>query len=251
MKKQHILIVIIILLLPACVLNAERYRKWEFVNPAHLRVTITPEKPEIVAGEIATFTITVRNRTNHTVKIHYPTGQQWDLAAYHGKTQIYRWSQGYTWADSPHTIPLKAGEARSQQLTWLTVDRNNMPLPHDSYIIHGMAMISPRHIVSNDCQIRLLPPAVKPTKTIEARLNQHFDIELPRYSGKYEIDWKIDYKYNDNRISVFSVNRTADKTVLTFLPKRVGHVEFHLYAYHEMQDATKSIERRSFRIEVK
>ncbi|EKD81686.1 MAG: hypothetical protein ACD_39C01690G0002, partial [uncultured bacterium] len=98
MKNQHILTVILMLLLPACVLNAESYRKWEFVNPASLKITIEPEKPEIVAGTIATFTVTVRNRTNHVVKIHYPTGQQWDLATYHGNTQIYRWSQGYTWA---------------------------------------------------------------------------------------------------------------------------------------------------------
>ncbi|EKD84326.1 MAG: hypothetical protein ACD_39C00105G0002 [uncultured bacterium] len=251
MKNQHILTVILMLLLPTCLLQAESYRKWEFVNPAHLLITITPEKPEIVSGTVATFTITIRNRTDKTVKIHYPTGQQWDLATFHGRTQIYRWSQGFVWADAPHTIPLKSGETRSEQLTWLTVDRNNTPLPHGVYTAQGMVMTVPRHLVSNDCHIRLLPPEIKPTQLIETRLNQHFDIELPRFSGKHEIDWKIDYVYNDNRISIYSVNKTTDKTVVTFLPKRVGHVEFHLYAYHDTQDETKSIERRSFRIEVK
>lgn len=239
------------LLLTAGVISGQHYNKWEFMNPADLKVTITPDKPEIISGTVATFTVTVSNRTNHTVKIHYPTGQQWDLATYHGKTQLFRWSQGNVWADAPHTIPLKQGESRSQQLAWLTVDRNGEPLPHGVYKAQGMAMIRPRHLVSNNCSIRLLPPEIKAMQTIETRLNQHFDIELPRYSGKYELDWQIDYVYNDNRIAIHSANRTGDKTVITFQSKRVGHVEFHLYAYHENQDATRSIERRSFRVEVK
>ncbi|NLF97339.1 MAG: hypothetical protein GX569_11405 [Candidatus Riflebacteria bacterium] len=251
MKYQHLLTVILVLLIAQCPLHAKDYRKWEFVNPADLKITITPEKLELISGTIATFTITISNRTNHTVKIHYPTGQQWDLATYHGRTQIFRWSQGYEWADAPHTIPLKRGETRSEQLSWLTVDRNGEPLPHGIYRAQGMVMIAPRHLVSNDCKIRLLPPEIKPQQLIETRLNQFFDIELPRYSGKRELDWQIDYVYNDNRIAVHSVNRTADKTIFTMHPMRVGHVEFHLYAYHDIQDATRSLERRSFRVEVR
>lgn len=251
MKYQHILSVILILLFASSSVVAGKSYKWEFINPSHLQITITPEKPEIIAGTLATFTITIRNRTNHTVNIHYPTGQQWDLATYHGTTQIFRWSQGYEWADAPHTIPLKRGETRSEQLTWLTVDRNGEALPHGIYRAHGMVMIAPRHLISNDCTIRLLPPEIKPQQLIEARLNQLFDIELPRFSGKHELGWQIDYVYNDNRISLHSLNKTADKTIVTFRPQRVGHVEFNLYAYHETQDATRSIERRSFRVEVR
>jgi len=251
MKHQYLFSAVLVLFLAASTLTAQNYRKWEFVNPADLQVTITPEKSELISGTIATFTVTIRNRTNHSIKLHYPTGQQWDLATYHGDTQIFRLSQGYIWVDSPHSIPLKRGETRSEQLTWLTVDRNGEPLPHGIYSAHGMAMIAPRHIVSNSCRIRLLPPELKPQQLIETRLNQMFDIELPRRSGKRELDWQIDYVYNDNRISVHSVNRTADKVIVTFHPTRVGHVEFHLYAYHDTQDATRSLERRSFRVEVR
>ena len=251
MKHKYLLSAILVLFLTTGSLSAESYRKWEFVNPADLQITITPEKAELISGSVATFTITIRNRTNHTVNLHYPTGQQWDLAAYHGRTQIFRRSQGSIWADAPHTIPLKRGETRSEQLTWLTVDRNDTPLPHGIYSAHGMVMISPRHLVSNDCQIRLLPAEIKPVQIIETRLNQFFDIELPRYSGKRELEWHIDYVYNDNRIAIQSINRTADKVVVTFNPKRVGHVEFHLYAHHDTQDATRSLERRSFRVEVR
>lgn len=251
MKNQHLLIVIIMMLLPACTLRAEKYRKWEFINPADLQITMTTEKPEIIAGTVATFTITIRNRTDKTVNIHYPTGQQWDFATYHNKIQIYRWSQGTIWADSPHTIPLKSGETRSEKLTWLTIDRNGVPLPQGIYTANGMVMTVPRFLVSSDCQVRLLPAEIKPTKIIETRLNQYFDIELPRYSNLRELDWKIDYVYNDNRISIHSVSKVKDKFVVTFHPKRVGHVEFNLYAFYETTDETSSLERRSYRIEVK
>ena len=251
MKNQYIIIAILMILLPACALHAEKYRRWEFINPAHLQITMTPEKPEIIAGTIATFTITIRNRTDKTVNIHYPTGQQWDLATYHNKVQIYRWSQGLIWADAPHTIPLKQGETRSEKLSWLTLDRNGLPLPQGVYTAHGMVMTVPRFLVSNDCQIRLLPAEIKATQIIEAKLNQYFDIELPRYSSRRELEWKIDYAYNDNRISIHSVSRTEDKMVITFQPKRVGHVEFNLYAFYDTTDETSSLERRSYRIEVK
>lgn len=251
MKNTRTLLFIVICILLSCSASAESYRKWEFVNPADLQITIAPEKPEIIAGTTATFTITIRNRTDKTVKIHYPTGQQWDLAAYHNGTQIYRWSQGLIWEESPHTIPLKTGEVRTEKLTWDTVDRHGMPLPHSLYTVHGMVMTTPRFLVSNDCSIRLLPADIKKMEVIEARLNQMFDIELPRYSGISELNWKIDYIYNDNRISIHRVAKQDKKLTITFHPKRVGHVEFHLYGHVDTKDETISLERRSFRIEVK
>lgn len=251
MKNTHLLLFFTLFMLLANMTSAQSYRKWEFVNPADLQITISPEKTEIIAGTMATFTITIRNRTDKTVKIHYPTGQHWDLAAYHNKTQIYRWSQGLMWADSPHTIPLKTGETRSEKLSWTTIDRHGLPLPQGVYQINGMVMTSPRFLVSNDCSIRLLPPEIKKTEVVEARLNQMFDIEVPRYSGIRELTWKIDYVYNDNRLSIHRIAKQDKKLIITFQPKRVGHVEFHLYGYMDTKDETISLERRSYRIEVK
>jgi len=251
MKKHFMILITLLFLTGACQLYAQTYRQWEFVNPASLQITINPEKDEIFAGDTATFTITIRNRTDKTIHIHYPTGQQWDLAAYHNRTQIFRWSQGMTWSESPHSIPIKAGETRSEKLSWQTTDRLGFPLPQGVYTAHGMVITKPRNLVSNDCKIRLLPPEVKKMEVIETRLNQLFEIEVPRYSGARELTWKIDYVYNDNRISVHSV-RKQDKTMtIVFHPKRAGYVEFHLYGHHDVQNETLSLERRSFRIEVK
>lgn len=251
MKYTRPLLLLIFLLLLSSTASAERYRKWEFINPADLQITIIPDKPEIIAGTTATFTICIRNKTDKTVKIHYPTGQQWDLAVYHDRTQIYRWSQGLEWAASPHTIPLKTGETRSEKLYWTSIDRHGLPLPQGVYQIHGMVMTSPRFLVSNDCSIRLLPPKIEKTQVITAKLNQMFDIELPRYSGSRELTWKIDYVYNDNRIAIHRIAKVDNKLVITFQPKRVGHVEFHLYGHIDTKNETISLERRSFRIEVK
>lgn len=251
MKKLLNILILILFFNSACQICAENYRQWEFVNPSDLQVTISPEKNEIIAGNIATFTITIRNRTDKTVSIHYPTGQQWDLATYHNRVQIFRWSQGMTWRDAPHSIPIKSGETRSEKLSWQTTDRLGYPLPQGIYTAHGMVMTKPRNLVSNDCKIRLLPPEVKKMEVIEARLNQLFEVEVPRYSGIKELSWKIDYVYNDNRLSITSVRKAEKTMTIVFHPKRVGHVEFHLYGYHDVQNETLSLERRSFRIEVK
>ncbi len=251
MKSKHTLHALILLLAVCHSACAQSWRKWEFINPADLQITIVPEAEEIIAGKTATFTITIRNRTDKTVNIPYETGQQWDLAAYHERTQIFRWSQGMTWADAPHAIPLKTGETRSETLTWDTIDRNGLPLPQGVYNVQGMVMTRPRYLVSNDCRIRLLPAEIKKGEIIEAKLNQVFEIEVPRYSGNQELAWQIDYVYNDNRISVHRIEKMDNKMIIYFHPKRVGHVTFHLFAHHDTQNASVSLERRTFRVEVK
>ncbi|MGM0598886.1 MAG: BsuPI-related putative proteinase inhibitor [Candidatus Rifleibacteriota bacterium] len=221
------------------------------MNPAHLEIKAWPEKKEIIAGTIATFTIQIRNRTDKTIDIFYPTGQRWDYAIFHHDTQIYRWSQGLEWAEAPHSVPLRPGKPIKHKMSWRSIDRLGRPLPVSRYRFTGMVMTKPRHLVSNTCSIDLLPPEVKKRKVLTAKLNQFFEIELPRYSSYYELKWQIRYEYNDNRIAIHNVEKTSDKTIITFKAKRKGHVNFHFYARRDIQDFGDSIERRSYRVIVK
>ena len=248
MIKKLILVIILVCVASA---PAQAWRKWEYINPAHLQITITPDKPEIFAGDIATFTIRVRNRTDKPVYLDFATGQRFDLAGYHDRLQIFRWSQGLTWHRAPHSLSLVPGEDLTHKIAWKTTDRMGRPLPQGVYRAKGMLMVSPRHLVSNTCSFRLVPPEVKETEVVEARLNQYFNIEVPRFHDKLELNWHIDYVYNDNRISVERIAKTEDKTVITFHPKRAGHVTFHLYAFRLHSNLTESVERRTYRIEVK
>jgi hypothetical protein len=250
MKKKFTVFILLFFVIFATQAKAE-LRKWEFVNPADLEIKAWPEKPEIIAGETATFTIQIRNRTDKTVDIFYPTGQHWDYAVFHNGTQIYRWSQGLRWEEAPHSIPLRVGQPITYQMSWQSRDRLNSPLPQGVYRIHAMVMTSPRHLVSNTFSVRLLPPEIKKTETIKVGLNSFFEIELPRYSGIQELDWQIMYEYNDNRISIHDLRKHDDKLVLIFKAKRTGHVNFHLFARRDTMKFEESIERRSYRIEVK
>jgi hypothetical protein len=250
MTKKFTLFILLLFVFVAALPTAA-WRKWEFINPSDLEIKAWPERNEIIAGQTATFTIQIRNKTDKTIDIFYPTGQRWDYAVYHGGLQIYRWSQGLTWEDAPHSIPLRPGEPITHQMTWETVDRLGRTLPQGVYRFQGMVMTKPRYLVSNTCSIRLLPPEVKKTKIINAKLNSFFDIELPRYSGKQELDWQIIYEYNDNRIAIHDITKSSDKMVVTFKAKRTGHVNFHLYARHDTLDFSESIERRSYRVVVK
>lgn len=251
MKNTLYMLFVMFLLLSGDAVSAQTLRKWEFINPADLQITVASDRLEMISGDTATFTVTIRNRTDKTINIPYKTGQQWDLAAYHNRTQIYRWSQGLTWADAAHSVPLKAGETRSQKLCWTSTNRLGLPLQQGTYTIQGMVMTQPRFLVSNDCTITLLPNEIKKTEVINAKLNQIFEIEVPRYSGNRDLNWQVEYIYNDNRISVHRVEKTSDKIIIFFHPKRVGHVTLHLFAHHDTQDVSVSLERRTFRIEVK
>jgi len=249
MKSIRILFVIMLSILSISPVFA--WRKWEYINPSDLEIKIKPSLPEITAGETATFTISIRNKSDKTVNVFFPTGQRWDLATYHDGTQIYRWSQGYYWSDAPHSVPIRAGKSMSKQLSWETVDRLGRALPKGVYQAQGMVMTKPRYLVSNMCSIRLIPSSIKKQKLIQTRIGKFFNIDLPRYYNSEELIWKVNYIYNDNRVSIHKVSKEGKNTTITFKAKRRGHVIIQLYAFFERKQIDEAVERRSFRVEVK
>ena len=215
-----------------------------------LEVTIHPDRPEFTAGSIATFTIRLTNRNKYTSVVYYSTGRQWDMVLYKDGSQFFRWSNGYTWKESPHSIVLKPGESRSEKLSWVSVNKYGQTLPQGVYKCVGLATCYPKTIVSKEVRFRLTPPSVVAKEIIRTNLNQCFDIELPRFGDDSELLWKIVYVNNDNRISLTKRIIKENSIVITFLPKRLGHVEFDLYAYPETLNSSVSLERRSYRVEV-
>jgi len=229
---------------------AAAWRKWEYVQPHDLEITLRPEMPEVVAGEIATFTIKVRNRADKTVDLRFETGQRWDLAAFHDNTQVWRWSNMLRWEEAPHSIPIRTDRPETAVLGWRTVDRNGVPLPQGVYKVQGMVMCEPRALVSNAVAIRLLPPVEQRLDTMKVKIGSYFEVKVPRVIKGRQVRWDIDYDYNDNRID--PVERRSDDAneIITFVAKRVGHVTVHLYEHPEFQHADSSLERRTFRVDV-
>lgn len=248
---KFVKLLFIVILVVFVVTPVQAWRKWEHTNPSDIEIRIRPNTPEVVSGEIATFTISIRNRTDKTVKMFYPTGQRWDLAVFHYKTQIYRWSQGYMWEEAPHTVPIRAGNTLSYELSWRAVDRLDRPLPKGVYHAQGMVMTKPRYLVSNKCSIRLVPAVVKKQKVVKTNIGKYFNIKLPRYSGVDELTWKIVYVRNDNRLKINSIKKEGKNTTLVFQAKRRGYVIVHLYAHYARKRVDEAIERRTFRVEVK
>jgi len=241
------------LLLLLCLLapsHAEAMRKWEYVNPQEIEIRITPEKAEITAGEVATFTISIRNRTDKAVNIPFATGQRWDLAVWHYETQIYRWSQGKYWSETPHSIPVRPGVNETYKLAWRSIDRNSCALPQGDYRIVGMVMTQPRFLCSNTTRVRLLPPKLVPGKLVKVRLAQAFELDLPTFFDREAINWKIEFDYNDNRVMLIGQRQTSNTVTYVFNAERPGHVMMRLYAFPLLKDVTCSLERRSYRVEV-
>lgn len=229
---------------------AAAWRKWEHVQPHEVEITLRPATPEIVAGEVATFTIKVRNRTDKTISLRFETGQRWDLASFHEDTQIWRWSNMLRWEEAPHSVPVRTDRPETSTLSWQTVDRNGAPLPQGIYKVQGMVMCSPRALVSNAVSIRLLPPVERRLDTMKVKVGTHFEVRVPRFVRNRGVTWDIDYDYNDNRVDPVERRSDDGNETITFIARRVGHVTIHLYEHPEFQHADRSLERRTFRVEV-
>jgi hypothetical protein len=230
--------------------EAIRWRPWEFINPGDLEITTVMEKAEIIAGEVATFTIRVRNKTDKTVKIPFETGQRWDYAVFHNETQIYRWSQGLRWEEAQHTLDIKAHKTETFTMSWPSLDRNNTPLPQGMYRIQGMVMAAPRHLVAGRASIRLLPARVLDRKIIKARMGQPFEVTVPRYMGINEILWEVRYVYNDNRVGHVETRCDGKNYIFVFMGERKGHVTVHFYGHPQCQFEDRSLERRTFYVDI-
>ncbi len=226
------------------------YSKYHYGYLKGIEVKITPEKLEIPSGSIATFTVTLTNKNKYPITIDYPTGREWDMFVTYNERPIFRWSNGFRWEEAPHSIALMPKESRSQTFTWVAVNKTGDPLYQGIYKCVGLVTSSPKIIVSNAVKIRLTPPSVVARKTIKTNLNQCFEIELPRFSDNQELKWEIIYRNNDNRIGLTSKKIKSNSFVYTFMPKRLGHVEFDLYAFPHILNNKVSLERRSYRIEV-
>lgn len=244
---KKLLTIFFIVLLP---LQSHAWRKWEYINPAHVELSIQPIKKEIVAGEKAIFVIRAKNKSDKPITLFFKTGQQYDLAGYSENSQIFRYSQGMMWQEAPHSIELFPGKDLTHEISWQTIDRNGCPLPQGLYRVKGMLMVSPRHLVTNTTSFRLLPPKDVEPQKIKARLNQLLSIDLPRYQGQRELIWEIQYINNDNRAHIHKRTVENDKAIIVFYPKRLGQFSFHLYAYIDTKTIKQSIERRTYIVDV-
>jgi len=227
------------------------WRRWEYINTRDVEVTVRGDKPEMPAGDCATFTVTVRNRTDKCVKVDFFGGQHADLAVYHHRAEIWRWSQynRYTWRDARHSLPINPGETLTFPMMWKSVDRMNQPLPQGDYRIVGVIMSTPRRMMSNATTIRLTPPR-RYRDTIYVKIMRPFELKLPRFLDGNQVYWHPYFDYNDNRLDVINSKEDGDQTVVRLLPKRLGHVTVNFLGYKPLRGKMQSRERRAFRIEV-
>ncbi|MBI3038040.1 hypothetical protein HYY75_03160 [bacterium] len=226
------------------------WQKWEFIHPSDVEIRLKPDNPEVVSGETATFSLIVYNKSDKPLSLPFKTGHRWDMAVYHYDTQIWRSSNGQSWEEAPNSISILPRQTEIQRLSWKAIDRLGNPLPQGIYRAEGIAMLAPRHLISNKVSIRLLPPTLKKNERIRVKIHQTFEIEVPHYIDGREVQWIVDYVYNDNRISHLITRATYDKFVWVFRGDRPGRVTMYLYAFPPFKGPGHSLERRTYPVEV-
>lgn len=252
-KKRLLIVVIIILNFCIEVVNCatwHNYRRWEYIQPHEFEVTIQPEKKEIIAGEIATFTIIVRNKTKDKLKLNFRTGQRYDLAVWHNGTQIYRWSQDKIWADTPNCLSLMPNATEKFVVSWRTVDRNYCPLPSGIYDVVGILTVLPRAIMSNTTRIELLPSRLYEGEEIKTRVNQVFELQLPIVIDLRPVDWAIEYNNNRNHVKIIKEAQKGNYKIISFYAQRPGRILIKAYAHYVFQDKTRCLERRIYSVHI-
>ena len=227
------------------------WRRWEYVQSKELGLTIAPDRLEMPTGDTATFTLTVRNRTDKPVRLRFFSGQHADFSVYHAGTEIFRWSQanGLSWRDAPHIIELGAGDNRTYKMAWTARDRCGMPLPQDVYRGVGMLMLTPRRMMSNMAAIRLTPPR-RERDAVRVKIDRPFELRVPRQIDGKPVWWKTTYEYNDGRIEQLTSREEGNEWILNFRGLRLGHVVVHLLAYQPLRGVTDAMLRRTWRVEV-
>ena len=246
MKKILLIIYILISTVSISYAATDYHYGWH----PKLECSITPLFDQLSTGEIATFSITLRNRSDKPVEIGYKTGQEWDLVILHNNKQIYRWSSRFRWDNKSFSNMLKPGKSISTTLSWKAINRYMQPVTQGYYTARGIAMIEPKHLVSSDCVFRIYPPNIVKEEYFKVKLNRLFEITIPAHNGTDELSWRIEFKHNRNQLGIRSSKRDKEKVTILMHPKRYGDVYFDLYACPMKKRNNKSVEKRSYHIEI-
>lgn len=248
MKTKHIFLLLYLFLMSI----SASYASNDYYYGLHpkLECTITPNFSEMPSGETASFTITLRNKSDKSVKIDYSTGQEWDLVIIHNKKQIYRWSSGFKWEEKPFSNMLKPGKSISATLPWKAVSKYGMPVSQGDFVARGIAMIEPKHLVSSDYKFRVFPPSIVKQEFFKVKLNRLFEVKIPAHNDTDELRWRIEFTHNRNQLGIRNIKRDKENVTILMHPKRYGFVEFNLYACPMKYRENKSVEKRKYRIEI-
>jgi len=85
--------------------------------------TLAADRARYSQGETIRLTLVKVNVTSSPVTLHYRTGQRFDLAAFQGGQEVWRWSANRVFTQASARVVLRPGETQSFRAAWDQRDR--------------------------------------------------------------------------------------------------------------------------------
>ena len=124
-------------------------------TPNQTKPIITYESVELVLytdkttyelGEVITITLTVTNKGNSSLKLTFPSAQQYDFVITMGGEEIWRWSHDKMFAAVLTEGTLAPSESTVYQEKWPQKDYQGEPVPPGSYQVIGVLTAHPESV---------------------------------------------------------------------------------------------------------
>jgi hypothetical protein len=98
-----------------------------------LVVVLASDRPAYTVGTMATFTLAVDNPSDTSVMLTFPSEQRYDVVAFVGEVEVWRWSAGRDFADAESERSFPPGVTLLGRVTWDWRDASGAPLPPGTY----------------------------------------------------------------------------------------------------------------------
>jgi hypothetical protein len=108
-----------------------------------LRALITLNEGSYAAREPVVMTLTVRNTTDRTINLTFPTAQRYDFIVSKGKMVVWQWSHGRMFAQVRGRHSVAPGDSISYDITWDQKDLDGVELKLGTYGVQGILKASP------------------------------------------------------------------------------------------------------------
>lgn len=122
-----------------------------------LIVLLASDQPAYEQGAVATFTLAVDNPSSAPVTLSFSSGQIYDIVAYSGETEVWRWSVGQAFPTVLYERTFPPGLALLGRESWDLRDQAGASLPSGTYrVVASLSTTQPW--TGNAVEVKLSVP---------------------------------------------------------------------------------------------
>ena len=112
----------------------------------NVELVLSTDKTTYVPGKVITITLTVTNKGSSSLKLAFPSAQQYDFVITMGGEEIWRWSHDKMFAAVLTEVTLAPSESVVYQEKWPQKDNQGKPVSPGRYQAIGVLKAHPESV---------------------------------------------------------------------------------------------------------